>query len=496
MDKTFDVGVVGGGMVALNIALSLVKKDSKLKIAIFRPAKQPGAGSLAAGAMLGCFSEVTSRTFQNQYGQSKFKISLQALQRWSDLIDEVERTATVLPNKSILTTEGTCVIQNTDSGKLDDANFDAIVKALDEYQIPYEQIQPDAIQGYQPIDSSRSLKALFISDESGMDPNVAIQKLEDTLDKIGNITFFNKCVTALLHNGQQVRGVACDDSQEYACSETILANGSFAQALIDQTPLKYRIPRLYFGMGNAYVAQMVNYPKPLPRQIIRTPNRSFACGLHVVPRPNDEIYVGATNNVIPNCHINARVDLIHFITGCVIKQINKDFHFAEFKQLLCGNRPVSLDTYPIIGRTSMTGLTVASGTYRDGLEQSTFIGEYISDIILGRSLSDPVYESFQHFIPERYPINNYDSKEQAIQEAIDHYVAGIYEHNITMPLVGWTDLYDSLLYSNIKQLYDLFEEDTILSPDFILMIDTTFDAEKKEMYKKCIKEHFHHAKLE
>src|SRR5690606_17565569 len=129
--------------------------------------------------------------------------------------------------------------------------------------------------------------------------------------------------------------------------------------------------------------------------------------------------------------------------------------------IICGNRPVSLDTFPIIGRTSLEGLSIVSGTYRDGLLLAPYIGEYLSYLLLGKSIPEGQYTAFNYFPAERFPINAY-TREEAIEEAVQHFVSGTYEHGIVMPLVGWIDFYERVLKENFTMLYESFGEDCVL----------------------------------
>lgn len=480
MNKTYDVGIVGGGAVALGIAVELLKKDSQISIAVFRPKTSEGGASIAAGAMLGCFTEVTSRARSSAYGQAKFELSYQALKRWSDWVDEIESQSTILKDQPIITARGTYVVQNTDSGHLDDLNYQAILDCLDEYKEPYELISPNDIEGYQPIDSSRSLNALYLESERAIDPSIAAEKFENVLTLSNRVTFHDCYITDLIQTPNSVQGVIDAEGQQYHCDQVVLAAGVYTQDLIDKTPIKYRIPRLYSGVGNGFTARLESTEKTtLSDCTIRTPNRSFACGLHIVPRGGSEFYVGATNNILPEPQQRVRIDLVNFLSSCVMQQINKYFHMATFSKLLCGNRPVSLDTYPLIGKTSIQGLTIATGTYRDGLEQSPYIADYIGDLVLDRTIPEEQFKEFAYFQPERYPVSTL-TREEALEEAIQHYVAGVYEHNSVMPMVGWTDLYDDLLRFKISNIYDEFSEYSVLSPDFVLMVNEHLPAQAKE----------------
>src|SRR5262249_51170689 len=108
------------------------------------------------------------------------------------------------------------------------------------------------------------------------------------------------------------------------------------------------------------------------RHVIRTPNRAFSCGLHVVPRP-DNIYLGATNIMSNKPQSFATMSDLHFLLDCAMKQLHTNLSSGRIVCLQVGNRPVTVDGFPLIGPLPGTRLWMLTGTYRDGFHQSPLI---------------------------------------------------------------------------------------------------------------------------
>lgn len=120
------------------------------------------------------------------------------------------------------------------------------------------------------------------------------------------------------------------------------------------------------------------------------------------------------------------------------------------------------------------------GTYRDGLHQSLVLAESIADNIL----HDKVFMD-GIFNPERVPISTF-SKEQAIDEAMMHYMGGAYEQLLNVPKIGWYDMLQEMMQNKIRAIYDDLNTDFILPPDFLLMLDDSplnVDVIKKSCHK-------------
>ena len=71
-----DIVVVGNGALGLFLADELAGRNSQKKIAVVGPRDRNGGASQAAGAMLGCFSEVTNDTLRTDASRARFEICL------------------------------------------------------------------------------------------------------------------------------------------------------------------------------------------------------------------------------------------------------------------------------------------------------------------------------------------------------------------------------------------------------------------------------------
>lgn len=74
-----DVVVVGDGVLGLSVALALTRAGSR--VVVVRGGPEAPAASRAAGAMLGCFGEVTASGWASPLGRPKVELALQARRR-------------------------------------------------------------------------------------------------------------------------------------------------------------------------------------------------------------------------------------------------------------------------------------------------------------------------------------------------------------------------------------------------------------------------------
>jgi len=107
-----------------------------------------------------------------------------------------------------------------------------------------------------------------------------------------------------------------------------------------------------------------------PSKVFRSPLRGLACGVYAVPYDDGHCYVGATSQISLSEAPLPRVQAVHDLLTAATEQVSLDFAQAELHKILVGYRPTTMDTFPLLGRTSLDGIWIASGTKRDGFHLS------------------------------------------------------------------------------------------------------------------------------
>ncbi|MBX9697245.1 MAG: FAD-dependent oxidoreductase, partial [Alphaproteobacteria bacterium] len=286
----YDVIIIGNGILGLSTALSLSLLDSTLKITVVAPECREGGASVAAGAMLNAFAELTSTSLKSKAGQEKFEYALKASKKWDAWLQRINDS---LPaSEKVVIQDGTFVILNAKSGVLDSENFNAILATLKQRQEIYEEVDPQSIPGLNPVEDCRPLRALYLPKEGSINSGRFLNALKEVLQKQKNVTFINQKVTSFNVQGHAVSSLNTEQGDVLSARNFVIAAGSYSQQLLDTLPQISRyIPRLLSGVGCSLVVSQD--PKNTVHHVIRTPNRSGACGLHVTPQGHD-LYIGAT----------------------------------------------------------------------------------------------------------------------------------------------------------------------------------------------------------
>jgi glycine/D-amino acid oxidase-like deaminating enzyme len=324
-----------------------------------------------------------------------------------------------------------------------------------------------------PHNTFRPLHGIYIPNEGTLDSNAHIQALKTILSKKKNVELRNDTVVKIDVKSHKVSGIELASGAVLHPGQVVLANGTKAQELIDPIKeLASKMPRLLYGVGySATLSQQADNPV---QQVIRTPNRAGACGLHVLPR-GGKLYVGATNMVYNAPEVKLRAGLSMFLLECAITQINGSLYGSHIEDWIMGYRPATLDTFPLIGKTSIEGLWILSGTYRDGFHQSPLLATHMAHLLLGKQgLFD------QHlFAPERKLISTM-TKEEAIAEFVEHFVACMAEHGENTPVFMRSKSFKEILEIQFfENLYNQLGTNVGFAPDILFMF--ALDENSKEL---------------
>lgn len=448
-------------------ALELVSRDSNLRIAVIGPQDGEGGASRAAGAMLNCFGEITSLTFRSTESRQKFDLARAALKRWPEFL---ERLNGLLPNSSrLVNNTGTFVILNSRSGRIESENFDAMLAALQRFGERYDEVDPNAIDGLKPNQNQRPLRALYLANEGVIDARRFMDALRTVLAQ-RQVLFFDKKAVRFVRDGSGY-AVELSGSERVCSSQCLLAAGVFTQDLLDPHPeLWRRIPRLFAGVG---VSMALSQDSAAPvRQVIRTPNRAGACGLHVLPLSDGSLYLGASNDVFMRPQTTPMAGVVHFLLECAMEQINPNLYRSTPILIRTGNRPTTADGFPLIGQTSWKGLFILSGTYRDGFHQSPVLAHIMADEIQGIK---PAWEHSFH--PER-PLIRTLSRAESVRVYLDHLMAAYYEHGWEVARISNEDVFRKMAEDRVNTLCAELGIDHGLAPEILLMHELTSDRDR------------------
>ncbi|MER5635960.1 FAD-dependent oxidoreductase [Kitasatospora sp. NPDC002227] len=413
-----DIVVVGNGVIGTSLAFELVRRG--MRVVLVGERSRPFAASAAAGAMLGCFGEVTTSLLSTPSGRAKLATDYRARSEWSRW--DADLSAASGAEDSVITARGTVVLLNSiGTAKVDSANFRAIESALREYREPFEHVDPEELDWLSPDELARPLRALYVPGEHGVDADRLLARLDRAFTALGGTTVDAAAVRAEVRNGR-VTGVRLADGGSLHCDRVVIAAGAQSLSLLGEAEeVRRRIPPMVSGYGVSALFGIKD--GTTSSSVLRSPNRAFACGIHCLPRGNGVLYVGATNVLVEQPRSHGTVRDVQFLLECAVDQLYSKLPEASLLAIQVGNRPVPADGFPLIGPAGVDGLWLVTGTYRDGLHQSPLLAKHVAAMVEG---GGPLVEELAPFTPVRPPLSA-GTRAEIVDGCVDQMMASGYE---------------------------------------------------------------------
>jgi glycine/D-amino acid oxidase-like deaminating enzyme len=454
--------IVGNGIIAQSIAFKLSRRLRPTDgIVVIGPRDRVGSATMAAAAMLNSFGEIEAHSLRSEVDLYHFELSHRATHSWPqferDLIDAAgddlpQGCKTCQIHTGGCFSKGTYIVNNTASDEVDDRNFDAILRALRDFNEQFDEVDPRDIPNYHPAQQTRALRAIHIHNEGWLNPRLVLEKLDAILARDSRITVRNAKVERLIRSGTAISAARLDDGERIEGDVFLLANGASAREVLGRSDLGLGIQPVFYGVGVSLEIKSPGHPH---RNVVRTPNRGGACGIYTVPyflgpnQPDDHILVGASNFIAPEPFHHGRVTSVAHLLESAMHEINGHFYDAQLVRVNVGWRPTTQDTYPLLGRTSLDNLVVATGTKRDGFHLSPVISDMISAIMLG----EPVDERLDLFRPERDVIRDL-SREAAIDICTASLMSQHYQHGYRPSGIRMDALVKDAFRKDVESLHD------------------------------------------
>ncbi|GAA3216290.1 glycine oxidase ThiO [Actinocorallia longicatena] len=207
------------------------------------------------------------------------------------------------------------------------------------------------------------------------------------LKATAHLPLVRKRAAEIVERDGRVTGVRLEDGGVVAAERVVLAGGSWSGRLADVPirPVKGQVIRLHC-------------PVPFLTRATRALVRGFA--MYVVPRPDGEIVIGATQEELG---FDGRV------TAGGVWELLRDARTLlpgvtelEFREVTASFRPGSPDNAPILGPAGPAGpegLLVATGHFRNGILLTPVTADALAAVLAG----EPLPEVARPFTLDRFP---------------------------------------------------------------------------------------------
>ncbi len=444
--------IIGNGIVALSCAFHLVSEATGVsRVVLVGKRDRLCSASLAAAAMLNSFAEIEAGTLEAEVDKVRFQFSRDATAMWPAFAAKIS-SACRSDSGQVELERGTYVVNNCAADNLDDDNFDAIERALSDFEEPYSRVNPKDIPNYNPTQRGRATRALLIDNEGWMNPRQTVAELEAALVLSGRVDICDQMASKLiLGSDGAIERVVLTDGSSLEGDKFLVATGAATSELIVASDIGLQIQRVFYGVG---VSIEIACPTDMHTNCIRTPNRGLACGLYSAPYryrngPNDRMLIGASNFISPTPYLHGRLTSVETLMRGAIDQINANFYRADLIRVNVGWRPTSQDTYPLIGTTSICNLVIATGTKRDGFHLAPLLAKTVSAMLMGHEVG----VAWKLFRPERQYIRTL-TRQEAIEKAVRHQMSAAYQHGFEPAHNRMSSQVSAMFRDSLEKLHD------------------------------------------
>jgi glycine oxidase len=230
-----------------------------------------------------------------------------------------------------------------------------------------ELVDAKGAKEIEPALDARIARAVHFPDEAQVDPPSLLRALVASLAHAGIVTKSGATVQSLLVERERCAGVRVDDGELHA-DAVVLAAGSWA-SLVPGLPSQ--TPRVRPVRGQ--IVQLEERPPTLRTMIV-------AAQGYVVPRGDGRVLVGSTmENVGYRKEVTAGG--VRAILDCALDLV-PSLESAAFAATWSNFRPKADGDDPLVGASSMPGLFLATGHFRNGILLAHETAQTVASAIL------------------------------------------------------------------------------------------------------------------
>jgi glycine oxidase len=352
---TFDIAIVGGGLIGAATALEL--RSRKLTVVLL-DRQQPGReASWAAAGMLAPGPD-------DPESVSLVPLAKKSLELYPEFIATAERAS----GKSTgFVQQPTLQVFFGSAGESKRDNFVAGHKRLG---LLAEAMSASSARGLESSLGPGITAAARLEEEATVDPRLLIDATIPAAATLGVEIRANCCVTGLRREGGRCVGIVTAKG-EIAAGYVVLATGCFSSGTFPELA-SYAPTRPVRGQ-----MLVLRHPHVKLRRVLRSANG------YLVPREDGRILAGSTLEEAGFEKMVTPAGMRKIMAGAL--DMVPALADGEVVEAWAGLRPGSPDGLPILGPTDLKGLIVATGHYRNGILLAPVTAKLVTGWIMGES---------------------------------------------------------------------------------------------------------------
>jgi glycine oxidase len=354
--KSYDVVVVGGGVIGASIAFELASE--KLRVVVL-DRQQPGLeASWAAAGML-------SPAPDSPQDLPLVPLGRESLKLYPEFVAAIENTS---EESAGFGREGTLEIFSAPSGE---ADRDRRVAECRRLGLAAEAVALDTARHWEPAIGPIARAAAWLREEGTVEPRSLTNAVVAAAQR-GGAEFCADCgVTGLLREHDRCTGVIAG-GEVISAGHVVVAAGCFSREIAPENEwfARYAPTRPVRGQMMALRPDDVGL-----RHVLRSENG------YLVPRRDGRIVAGSTSEDVGFERRVTQAGMRKIFDAAI--ELFPGLAEAEVLETWSGLRPGTPDDLPILGPTDIAGLLIATGHYRNGILLAPVTAKLIREWITG-----------------------------------------------------------------------------------------------------------------
>ena len=358
--KTYDVVIVGGGIIGGSIAFELTQRN--LRVAVLDRQELMQEASWAAAGMLSPAPDSPAAIPIVPLGRASLAL-------YPQFVAAVEEASEI---RTGYRTDGALEVLCHGDAERELSTLVALHHGLG---LACEPLSLEEAREMEPALGRDVRAAAFLPDEASVNPRSLTAALLTAGENTGTTLYPGVEVTSLIKSGEHCTGVKTTDGESFFAEHVVLAAGCWTSQIREAAP---------YAPTHPVRGQMValrHASEPILR-VLRSERGYIVPRDHATPQ---NLVAGST---LENAGYAKAVTSggLEQILGAV-NELAPRLAGAEILETWSGLRPGTPDQLPILGPTDMEGLMIATGHYRNGILLAPITAKLITEWITERRVS-------------------------------------------------------------------------------------------------------------
>ena len=353
--------IVGGGVIGLGIGWQLAKAGCT--VSIYERDQAGRAASWAAAGMLAPHAEVH---FEER---TLLSLGVQSCRMYPEWVAELEADSQMNVGYRA---EGTLIV----GVDRDDAReLEHLYESQQLLDLKVEWITGTEAREMEPLISPKITAAIWSRDDHQVDNRAMVDALIKAYQKASGTLYENTPIDEIETVDGKAKGVWIRGNLEVA-DVIVLAAGCWSGD-IDGLPKAVQ-PPVRPVKGQMLALQMEE--GIALQKVIRAPRAKYPTDVYLVPKDDGRLVIGATNEEMEFDTRLTAGGLFELLRGAW--EAVPGIYDLPVLETWTGLRPGSRDNAPILGKTAIENLIMATGHYRNGILLTPITAREIASLIL------------------------------------------------------------------------------------------------------------------